>query len=154
MHAVVMESLEEYLVGSLEPSALRAVETHLSTCQMCREEVHGMEDLSNLFGSLRPEQTASLDISPGFYAQVMQQVEAGRPRSAFANLFSIDMAFGRRLVFASLLTLAVLGGYLVTHEERYATDSSPEAILAQQDAPSFEARPVDNMLLTLTAYEH
>ena len=65
------------------------------------------------------------------------------------------MAFGRRLVFASLLTLAVLGGYLVTHESRFPVGSSPEAILAQQNAPGFEsAGAEDNMLATLTAYEH
>ena len=36
---VVMDSLEEYLAGALEPAAQREVEAHLSTCNLCREEV-------------------------------------------------------------------------------------------------------------------
>jgi hypothetical protein len=82
-------------------------------------------------------------------------VNQPKPVSAFANLFALNVAFGRRLVFASLLTLAVLGGYLVSHESRYPVGTSPEAILAQQNAPAFETGGAENnMLATLTAYEH
>ncbi len=55
MHAVVMESLEEFLAGTLEPMERRTVEAHLGNCAACREELQGMEDLSLLFGSLRPQ---------------------------------------------------------------------------------------------------
>jgi predicted anti-sigma-YlaC factor YlaD len=37
MHAVVMESLEEFLAGALDPATQREIETHLGTCQVCRE---------------------------------------------------------------------------------------------------------------------
>jgi len=150
MHAVVMESLEEYLGGSLEPASLREIEAHLSTCPMCRDEIRGMQEVSLMFGSLRKEETEQWDIAPGFYTKVMEQVSQRKaPTSPF-----MDMVFGRRLVFASLLTLAVLGGYLVGHEAGYA-GGGPEAILAQQNAPAFQsARAEDNMLATLTAYEH
>ena len=46
MHAVVVDSLEEYLAGLLEPAALRDIEAHLKTCQACREEVAGMQQVS------------------------------------------------------------------------------------------------------------
>ncbi|HUD14521.1 MAG TPA: hypothetical protein VMQ56_12785 [Terracidiphilus sp.] len=155
MHAVMMESLEEYLAGSLEPAALRDIEAHLSACRVCWEEIHGMRDVSLLFGSLRQEETETWDIAPGFYTKVMEQVSRPRKSTAFANLFALDLVFGRRLVFASLLTLAVLGGYLVSHESRYPVGTSPEAILAQQNGPAFDSAPAeDNMLATLTAYEH
>ena len=49
MHAVVMESLEEYLAGSLEPADERAIEAHLVACDSCREEIRGIEDVSRLF---------------------------------------------------------------------------------------------------------
>ena len=76
MHAVVMDSLEEYLAGALEPAAHREIEAHLKTCGMCREEVAGMQQISRLFESLKPEAvTPSAPL--GFYARVMQQV-AGR----------------------------------------------------------------------------
>ena len=154
MHAVLVENLEGFLAGSLEPAETHRIEAHLKSCEMCREEVRGMQDVSRLFGSLRSSE--SFQPSPGFYAGVMEQVDAGRqPAPSFANLFGLDFVFARRLAFASLLTLAVLGSYLVSRETRYSPDPSPEAILAQQDSPAFDSAPArDSMLVTLTAYEH
>jgi anti-sigma factor RsiW len=155
MHAVLMDNLEEYLGGSLEPAGLREIEAHLSSCKMCQEELQGMQEMSTLFSFLRSEEAESFDVVPGFYAKVMAQVGQCKAAPAFANLFALDLAFGRRLVFASLMTLAVLGGYLVRHESLYPNGPSPEAILAQQNSPAFEtASAADNMLVTLTAYEH
>ena len=152
MHAVVMDSLEDYLSGTLKPADWQAVDTHLSTCQACREEIHGIEDVSQLFVSLKSEEI--LEPSPGFCAGVMRRVEEQATVPSLAGMFSLDFAFGRRLVFASLLTLAVLGSYLVSRETDYPVGQSPEAILAQEDSPAFSSGPAqDNMLVTLTAYE-
>ena len=156
MHAVVMESLEDYLAGSLEPADERAIEAHLMVCDSCREEVRGMQDISGLFGSLRSEEV--FDSSPAFLAGVMRQVAAsgGGAVRAFPGFLGLDFAFGRRLVFASLVTLAVLGGYLVSHESDSLAGGgvSPEALMAQQDSPAFSSGPAqDNMLATLTAYD-
>ena len=156
MHAVVVDSLEEYLSGTLEPAELRVVEAHLSACETCREEIQGMQQVSVLFGSLRSEETVAP--APGFYARVAQRVESaqrqGRP--SFASFFTLDFAFGRRLVFASLLTLAIAGSYLVTREAGTAsTGLSPDTVMAQQNSPGFDSdQAPDNMLVTLTAYEH
>ncbi len=153
MHAVVMQSLEEYLAGSLDPAAQREIEAHLKSCDLCHDEVRGMQEISEAFGCLRSEEPVVA--RPGFYARVMQQVEQQRAVPTLANLFGLDLAFGRRLVFASLLMLAVLGSYLVSRETAYPSGPSPEAIMAQQDSPSFESAPApDNMLVTLTAYDH
>jgi anti-sigma factor RsiW len=152
MHAVVMDSLEEYLAGALEPAKRRAVEAHLSACGSCREEVGSMQETSALFGSLRSDEV--LDLPPGFCAAVLQNVQGLKPAPTFAGLFALDFAFGRRLVFASLLTLAILGGFIATREARYAVGPSPDAIMAQQESPAFDsAASPDNMLVTLTAYE-
>ena len=73
---------------------------------------------------------------------------------SFASLFGLDFAFGRRVAFASLVTLAILGSYLITREAQYPVGPSPEAVLAQQNAPSFDSGPArDHMLVTLTASE-
>lgn len=152
MHAVVMESLEDYLAGSLEPSEIRVVEAHLSNCDSCREVVHGMQDVSLLFGSLRTEE--QIEPSPAFFAGIVERTGQTQARSApsFASFF--DLAFGRRLVFASLLTLAVTASYLVSHESQASATVSPASIMAQQDAPGFDSSPAThNMLVTLTAYE-
>lgn len=152
MHAVVMESLEEYLSGTLDPGADRDIEAHLSTCRRCREELAGMQDISELFVSLQPEQP--LELAPGFYARVIQQVGERKAVPAFAGFFALDLAFGRRLAFASLLTFAILGSYLVMREGEYPTGLSPEAVMAQQNSPAFlSASAQDNMLVTLTTYE-
>jgi anti-sigma factor RsiW len=155
MHAVVMESLEEYLAGSLEPADERAIEAHLIACDSCREEVHGMREVSQLLGSLRSEE--AFESSPAFLAGVMRQVADARGAArSLPNFLGIDLAFGRRLAFASLLTLAMLGGYLVSHESDYLVNNgvSPESLLAQQDSPAFASGPAqDNMLVTLTAYD-
>jgi anti-sigma factor RsiW len=152
MHAVVMDSLEEYLAGALEPASHRAVEAHLNACDSCREEIGSMQEMSLLFGSLRGDEI--MDPSPGFCAGVMQHVGGLKPAPTFAGLFALDFAFGRRLLFASLMTLAILGGFIATRETQYSVGPSPDAIMAQQEAPAFDsAAAQDNMLVTLTAYE-
>lgn len=153
MHAVVMENLEEYLAGTLEPVESREIEAHLSACENCREELNGIEEVSQLFVSLREE--AEWQPSPGFYAGVVRQVEQQQSvRPSFAGLFSLDFVFGRRLVFASLLMLAMLGTYLVSREGEYSTGPSPDTVMAEQNSPTFDSAPGrDNMLVTLTAYE-
>jgi hypothetical protein len=84
----------------------------------------------------------------------MQQVEARRPAPSFASLFALDFIFGRRLVFASLMMLAVLGTYLVTREVEYPTAlPAPGPAIAEQAVPAFDSAPADSMLVTLTAYE-
>jgi hypothetical protein len=69
--------------------------------------------------------------------------------SSFWNAFG-DFAFGRRVVFASLLALAVLGTVLVSRESAYAPNpTTPQAVMANA-AGSPNA---DQMLVTLANYE-
>lgn len=153
MHAAVMEGLEQYLSGTLNPADRGRVEAHLKQCEMCREEVAAMEDVSLLFEGLRGGDT--VEPAPGFYARVMECVGERRPAPSLADVFAWNLAIGRRLAFACLLTLAVLGSYLIWRETGYAAGLSPSAIMAQQDLPSFGSAPGrDAMLVTLTAYEH
>jgi anti-sigma factor RsiW len=152
MHVVVMECLEDYLSGVLEPAAQRDIESHLSKCEMCRKEVQEMKEVSQWLVSLRSEEV--LEPAPGFCARVMRQVGEWKAVPSFSSLFALDFAFGRRLAFASLVTLAILGSYLVSREAGYPSGPSPEAVMAQQDSPAFDSAPAqDNMLVTLTAYE-
>jgi len=153
MHPVVMESLEDYLAGTLKPADERRVEAHLGGCPTCREEVAAIEDVSQMFGSLRPEECGAP--SPGFYARVMASVRQAKAAPGVSSLFGLDVVFARRLAFACLLTLAVLGSYLVSRESAYFNGPSPEAVMAQQGLPAFDSAPAhDNMLIALTAYEH
>ncbi len=152
MHAVVMECLEEYLSGTLKPAARRDIEAHLNDCEVCRREVDGMQQVSQWFGALKSDE--ELVPAPGFYARVMRQVGNRQAVPSFAGFFALDFAFGRRLAFASLLTLAALGSFLVSYESEYPTGLSPEAVMAQQDSPGYDtAGAQENMLATMTTYE-
>lgn len=153
MHAAVLDRLEDYLSGTLNPAGIREFEAHLNTCDVCREEVQTMRELSECLTSLRPEQT--LYPSPGFYAGIIEQVGRQTVRPTFTSLFSWQFAFGRRIAFASLAMLAILASYLWMGERAYQPSTSPEAVMAQQESPAFDSGPAqDNMLVTLTAYEH
>ena len=138
--------------GTLLPAALQGFVTHLNTCPACREEVRSMQEVSTFFTTLRPVE----EIVPpaGFAARVMQQV-AVEPVPSIWSLLSLDPGFGRRVVFASLLTLAVLGSYLVSRETEFAPGpSSPEAIMASESpAVNGPLTDRDKMLVTLTSYE-
>lgn len=153
MHAAVMEGLEQYLSGTLKPAERERIEAHLNQCEVCREEMAAMEEVSLLLDGLGSGE--AVEPAPGFYARVMQRVAEQRPAPSVAEVFVLNLAIGRRLAFACLLTLAVLGSYLVWRETGYANGPSPEAIMAQQDLPAFySASGRDAMLVTLTAYEH
>jgi len=153
MHVVVTDCLEEYLSGSLEPAVLGRIEAHLNGCEGCRQEIRCMRELSRRLGSLLA-QHATVP-SAGFSARVLEQVGRQASVPTFSNLLSWHFAFARRVAFASLVTLAVLGSYLVFHEAAYRSSPSPESLMAQEESRVFTSSPAqDNMLVTLTAYEH
>jgi len=151
MHAVVMESLEEYLSGLLDPAERRRIEAHLHDCPGCRAGIDGMTELSSLFGVL---QNQECEPAPGFYSRVVERIEAASAEPSFASLFAFDLVFARRLAFSCMLTLAVLGSVLISREATYRGSYTPEAVLSQDRTAASEGAPAqDNMLLALTAYE-
>ena len=141
-----MESLEAHLSGDLAPAAERNFKAHLETCQACRREVDGMMQMSSLFESLRSSEEPA--VPAGFYARVTARVSTQAQAPTFWSLFSLDAAFGRRVAFASLLTLAVLGGVLVSRETNFAPGPLNPASVMAEDGTSR-----DTMLVTLAAYE-
>ena len=145
MHAVIVDDLEGYLAGTLPPVSQRRFQAHLDNCGTCRQQVLEMGQAKELFAFLKPAE--ALDPPSGFVAQVMRRV-AGQPTPTLWSPFA-DFAFGRRVVFASLLTLAVLGTILVSRETQYApAPTTPEAVMADQSSPT-----ADRMLVTLASYE-
>jgi anti-sigma factor RsiW len=155
MHPVILESLEEYLAGALTPGDQRVVEAHLKSCDDCRQQVQGMQEVSDLLLTLRPNE--NLAPNPGFAARVLARVWEQQPAPSVWGFLSLDAAFGRRVVFASLLTLAVLGGFLVSRETAYSPGSPNfEAIMATDQgspAPNDGLIDRDRMLVTLASYE-
>jgi hypothetical protein len=153
MHEIVIDELERHLSGN----APKAFYDHLGACEGCRNEVAQMDHLSALIQELRfsPEDALAENVSLaplGFYNRVTSRIIEDQRQEAW-GLFAPGAAFFRRIAFASLLLLAGLGSYLVSHE---ASMSGADAlsIMAQHDPavdhPADSDR--DRMLVTLATY--
>jgi hypothetical protein len=110
MHREVRDHIEELLGGS-KPAP---TEAHLGACPECRETVDAMAQQAAALRQLKSPADLDTDLRPGFYARVMERIEAEGPISIW-NLF-IESAFGRRIAVASLALALLLGVYLVTLE--------------------------------------
>jgi hypothetical protein len=119
MHREIRDHIEDVLAGSQS--------AHLSQCEDCRSEVQEMQEQTALLRELRAPEGFADDLRPGFYARVMERIEAEGPISIW-NLF-IESAFGRRIAVASLALALLVGIYVVTSER-----SSGDAVIAGQDS--------------------
>src|SRR5579862_7719508 len=124
MHREIRDHIEDVLAGSNSGSGT----DHLSQCEECRTEVRGMQDQTTLIRELRAPEGFVAELRPGFYARVMERIEAEGPISIW-NLF-IESAFGRRIAVASLALALLIGVYVVTSER--SADDSTIALESQQ----------------------
>jgi anti-sigma factor RsiW len=109
MHRVIQDRLEQALAGTDDVP----VTEHLAQCAECREEVADMRRHSAMLRSLRAPQS-DLTPRPGFYARVMERIEAQRPISIWQLFF--DSRFARRMAFASMAMAFLFSVYLVSSE--------------------------------------
>lgn len=149
MHTVVDENLEEYLSGTLPASRAGELEAHLAICLPCREEVAALREQSLLLQMLRP---VEVEPRPGFYARVMDQIEAQRAAS-FWNFF-LEPSLGRRLMVASATLVLLLGTFLVATMEDMEDAESP-VVAADTPGPVLGPEPEPDrnaILVSLTSY--
>src|SRR5665213_1979341 len=132
MHREIPDHLENVVAGS-EPE-------HLAVCEESRSEVQGMQEHTALLRELRAPENFLAEPRAGFYARVMERIEAEGPISIW-NLF-IESAFGRRIAVASMALAILLGVYLVT-SERSAEDpmiavqeSQQQLVVVGEDGPA------------------
>lgn len=114
MHRVIQEHLEEVLAESTNAGSAAV---HLAECDECRAEVSAMRRQASMLRALRAPQAETLAPRPGFYARVLERIEAQRPISIFELFF--ESAFGRRIALASMALAFLFSIYLVS-SERYA----------------------------------
>ena len=100
---------------------------------------------------------------PGFYARVMDRIEAQGPASIW-NLF-IESAFGRRIAVASLALALLLGVYVISSERAadqpiVAGQQAQPAVVVGEDAPgrvitqmSGNQSSNDDVLVNLVTYQ-
>ncbi len=155
MHREIRDRLEEVLAGPPEQAS-----AHLAECKECRDEIAAMRQQAAVLRELRAP--AEVEPRPGFYARVMERIEAQGPRSIWA-LF-IDSNFGRRLAYASIALALLLSLSLVTLERTgevpmVASDGSgllPGEMLPGEDQPgrvlTQAGADKDSVLVNLVTY--
>ncbi len=138
MHQPIKDRLEDYLSGMADSASRQKIDEHLETCEHCRRAVEAMRQQSALLQALRPKDEA--DLAPGFYARVLDRIESQRIPSVWEVLR--EPAFGRRLAYASLSLLVLLGTLIVTSGNQDVVTSaydyySPESILATESVSQY-----------------
>jgi anti-sigma factor RsiW len=111
MHQSIRKNLEKYLNGSVSEIPAE-FHRHLGECQDCASELRPLEALSQALRSLG--ETKDAEPRAGFYARVMERIEAQQPFSIWSVF--LDRKFGFRLAVASGMLAALLGGYLLSSE--------------------------------------
>lgn len=142
MHTSIENELEHFLAGRPVSQTFRE---HLSGCGDCRGEMGIFQHQARLIRSLRVEETelASEAVAPsgGFYARVMERIEAIEA-DAQPSLWTIFLQpFGQRLAFGSLAFFLVLSGVFFTVDSPVeAAAATPQAMLAEETVvPSVRA---------------
>jgi hypothetical protein len=127
MHEPLKGRIEDYLHGG---SHLPDVEQHLANCRSCNAEAAAMKQQAELFRSLKANETVELDAA--FYARVMNRIET-QAKPSIWNIFG-ESIFAKRLVYASLTFVVLLGTYFVssttTMDDQQLANSSPEMIMS------------------------
>jgi hypothetical protein len=159
MHREIRDHIENVLAGS-QPE-------HLAGCEECRSEVQGMQEHTALIRELRAPEGFLAEPRAGFYARVMERIEAEGPISIW-NLF-IESAFGRRIAVASMALAILLGVYLVTSERSAEVpmiagqeaqqplvvvgEDGPARVITQMDQSSEGQSSQDAVLGDLVSYQ-
>ena len=149
MHRLIQDHLEEVLAESNSELQNNPAAAHLAECAECREEISAMKAHAAMLRALRPVE----EIAPraGFYARVMERIEAQRPIDIWQLFF--DSAFGRRIAIASMALALVFSLYLVSSERL----AQPVAISVDEDHPGVTLTKAglpdkDTVLVDLVTY--
>lgn len=151
MHRHVRDKIESVLAGSPETSS----QQHLEQCPECSQEVAAMRGQAALLRSLRAP--AGVEPRAGFYARVLERIEAQRPVSIW-NLF-FESALGRGLAMASMAFALAIGAYLFSAERaenRIVVSGQvveqPGWVLSEDVANPGVAPNADEVLVNLVTY--
>ena len=130
MHEQIRNDLEDYLSGRLTPGRLAEFRKHTAACRGCREQVAGFEAQSTLFRALRSGQE-EVAPEPGFYARVLDRIEAQRADSLWSVF--LQPIFARRVLSATLALFLVVGSSVLWTSESHealSNDANPVGLIA------------------------
>ena len=103
-HIALQENLAAYALGALDPQETAALETHLQTCESCRAELAGYQQISTGLLAALPVRPPRSALRRSLQQRLAAQSPRGHPR------FSWSLG---QLVFAGLLA-ALIGLNLLT----------------------------------------
>lgn len=133
MHRVIRDHLEVVLAGPGSAPEHPAGK-HLAECEECRDQVAAMREQAAVLRQWRPAnaEIGGAEPRPGFYARVLDRIEAQGASSVFAVFF--ESLFARRIAMASLALALLLGVYVISSEqmaepESAGVDGLPQAAL-------------------------
>jgi hypothetical protein len=152
MHRLIQDHLEEVLAESNGEDRGPAA-AHLAECSECREEIAVLRGHATMLRALRPPKTAGDEaLSPrsGFYARVMERIEAQRPIDIWQLFF--ESAFGRRIAIFSMALALLFSLYLVSSERlaqpvTISVEDHPGMTLTKAGLPD-----KDSVLVDLVTY--
>ena len=136
MHREIRDHLEEVLARPAEKASTYSA--HLAACKECRDEIAALREQAELLREWRAP--AEAEPRPGFYARVIERIEAQGARSIW-NLF-FESAFGRRIAVAAMALALLLSVSLVTLER------SAEPLVANQGSAVIPGEDQPGLVLT------
>ena len=154
MHRPIKQRLEEYLLRAGRLEDPKEFDPHMKSCGRCRQEVEGMAEQARLLRLL--EAPAEIEPAPGFYARVMGSLEATRGAPLWYEF--LDPAFARRLTYACLATVVILGSYLVySGQGPQSVVSNAVSFMAAESSDSHlgadPQRDRETVLVSLASYQ-
>ena len=165
MNRRIEDNLEAFLSGKLGADGAAEFRQDLAASDgETKQLIVGMEKQARLIRSaLRPAAGEDAEPGAGFYARVMERIEAQREASPFWAAL-LEPLFFKRLVMASATLMLLLGLTLFTggpDDTAIAADSqeAPHVIMAGEPEPLVVATPVsegagrDVVLGDLTTYQ-
>jgi predicted anti-sigma-YlaC factor YlaD len=147
MHRIIRDHLEQ-VVGELPPAPDHPAGKHLAECGDCRDAVAAMRGHAAMLRQWRVTNAEIAEPRPGFYARVLERIEAQSPSSVFTVFF--DSLFGRRIAMAALALALLLGVYVISSEQmaESATFVSNLSSDLPQDIPGVFDGDVQTRLMT------
>jgi anti-sigma factor RsiW len=127
MNEILRQNLEALLSGDLTETERTRLEQHFNSSATDREEFEAFRETSLLLRELRPQDGEEWEPDTGFYARVSQRIDRERT-VPFWQVF-LEPMIARRLAFAGLMWLLLLGTYTVAYNG-VSLESNPHTVEA------------------------
>jgi hypothetical protein len=110
----VQAQLSDYLEKSLDPANLKSIETHLSTCLVCRTESDNLNECIRQVAAL-----TIIDPPIGFTQRVMARVREMENRPSFWQRLFFPLQIKIPIQATAVVLIGIFAVYLFEKEQRY-----------------------------------